>query len=276
MARKVRQEPENVDAQIKEFELKLERLRVLYEQYFMGIMKREPTIAQHEVVRLQAKLDRQRISNHRTRYKYRSMVQRLNTYRTYWNRTLRSIENGTYHRDLARLRRKWRREGLDVQMPTSGRLRSVHEVEKAISTAVAKGGDKIKPARRAAVKKRRQVPADFRGAAGDEVKKEAERHVPGQPDPPPQKEAATARAGASAGGGAGSEAMPEAKMQSLFRRYLKAKRMGGEDPSGVRYDSLAASISGQLPELRKRNEGRDVDFDVVIRKGKVVLKAKPT
>jgi len=276
MARRVKQEPENIDALIKEFELKLERLRVLYEQYFMGIQKRQPSIPQHEVVRLQFKIDKQRINNHRTRYKYRSLVQRLNTYRTYWNRTLRAIENGTYHRDLARLRRKWRREGIDVQMPTSGRLRSVNEVEKAIGDAVKRkeataqdGGAAPAGASAAPAKKRRAVPDNIRGASADDIKRESDRHVPGQVERP------AAAAPQAAAQGQDPSGLPDAQMKSIFRRYLKAKRMVGEDPSSVRYDSLAKKISGQLPQLRQMNNGRDVDFDVVIRKGKVVLKAKP-
>jgi hypothetical protein len=278
VARRVRQEDVNPEALVKEFEQKLERLRVLYEQYFMGIQKRPPTIPMHEVVRVQFQLDKLRINNHGLRYRYRSLVQRLNTYRTYWNRTLRAIENGTYHRDLARLRRKLRREGLDVHMPTSGRLRSVHEVERAMTTAMKKR-DEAKnppPAAKEAPKKRRAVPTDIRGASGEELKKVAARHVPGQADRPAAPVARVA--GRPAGGSAmkSPPGMSQAQMQSIFRRYLKAKRMVGEDPGKVRYDKLVRTISGQLPQLREMNRGRSVDFDVVIREGKVVLKAKPT
>ena len=274
MARKVRDEGVNVEALVKEFEQKLERLRVLYEQYFMGIQKRPPTIPMHEVVRVQFQIDKLRINNHGLRYRYRSLVQRLNTYRTYWNRTLRAIENGTYHRDLARLRRKMRREGLDVHMPTSGRLRSVNEVERAMTTAMKARNEANKPKPEAEeAKKRRAVPTDIRGATGEELKKAAARHVPGEAARP-----AAAAAASRAGGSAMSAppGMSQAQMQSIFRRYLKAKRMVGEDPGKVRYEKLVQTISAQVPQLREMNQGRSVDFDVVIRSGKVVLKAKPT
>lgn len=275
MARKVRQEGVDVDALVKEFEQKLERLRVLYEQYFMGIQKRPPTIPMHDVVRVQFQLDKMRINNHGLRYRYRSLVQRLNTYRTYWNRTLRAIENGTYHRDLARLRRKMRREGLDVHMPTSGRLRSVNEVERAMTTAMkARNEAKNAPPATEAPKKRRAVPTDIRGASGEQLKKVAERHVPGSTAQPA---APAAAARASAGSAmATPPGMSQAQMQSIFRRYLKAKRMVGDDPGKVRYEKLVRTISAQVPQLREMNQGRSVDFDVVIRSGKVVLKAKPT
>ena len=67
-----------------------------------------------------------------------------------------------------------------------------------------------------------------------------------------------------------------AHADDLFRRYAKAKRMVGADPGTVRYEKLVQTISGQLPQLRQMNQGREVEFDVVIRQGKVVLKAKPT
>ena len=260
------------EALIVEFEQKLERLRVLYEQYFMGIQKRPPTIPQHEVVRLQFQIDKMRITNHRINYKYRSLVQRYNTYRTYWNRTLRAIDNGTYHRDLARLRRKWRREGLDVQMPTRGRMRSVGEVEKVMSSAVKQREEATAAKTKEATRKRRAVPSDIRGRSAEEVKQEVERHIPGQTS----HAAAPTRAASGGNGARVPDGMSEAKMQSLFRRYAKAKRMVGADPGTVRYEKLVQTISGHLPQLRQMNQGREVEFDVVIRQGKVVLKAKPT
>jgi len=278
MARRVKQGPQNVDALIRQFELKLERLKVLYEQYFLGIQKREPRVAHHEVARLMRELDRIKIYNTRLRYRYRSMVQRFNTYRTYWNRTIRTINNGTYHRDLARMRRKWQREGINVDMPTTGRMQSVAEVEKLVVEAVKqkkeleKGG---KPAVKPAVKK---SAAEIRGRSGDQLRKDIEPDIsPIQlpADEPPVKKSARPLVQKPAPGGVSlPDGFSDQQMQSIYRRYRKAKKIVGEDPNAVPYDSLASSLAGQVPKLREMNKGQAVDFDVVIRKGKVVLKAK--
>lgn len=63
-------------------------------------------------------------------------------------------------------------------------------------------------------------------------------------------------------------------MQSIYRRFVKAKKLCGEDTSSVRYESLVSSINRQLPKLRAQSQGRDVDFQVVIRNGRAILKAK--
>ena len=64
-------------------------------------------------------------------------------------------------------------------------------------------------------------------------------------------------------------------MRSLFRRFVKAKEMCGEDVSNIRYESLVKSVSMQLPKIQAQQKGRPVEFQVVIRDGRAVLRAKP-
>ena len=91
---------------LKELELKIDRLKVLYEQYFMGIEKMEPQVSRKEVTRLMLQLQQQYIRNTAMRFKFNTMLQRWQLYITYWNRTLREIENGTYVRHLQKAKRK--------------------------------------------------------------------------------------------------------------------------------------------------------------------------
>ena len=99
---------------LKELELKIDRLKVLYEQYFMGIEKMEPQVARKEVTRSMLLLQQQYIRNTAMRFKFNTMLQRWQLYITYWNRTLREIENGTYVRHLAKAKRKAEREGREL------------------------------------------------------------------------------------------------------------------------------------------------------------------
>jgi len=64
-------------------------------------------------------------------------------------------------------------------------------------------------------------------------------------------------------------------MQSLFRRFVKAKEMCGEDTSTVRYETLVKSIRAQLPKIQAEHGGRAVEFQVVIRNNRAILRAKP-
>ncbi len=104
----------DAEAAVAEFEQKLERLRSSYEQYFIGISKREPLVQLKDVVRVMRSIDHDQLRNTAIRFRFRSLNQKFNTLRNYWNRTLRQIEAGTYRRDVARVRRKLIRRGVDV------------------------------------------------------------------------------------------------------------------------------------------------------------------
>ncbi len=99
------QEPQT-ENNLEELENRLERLRVLYEQYFMGIEKREPGVQRKDVERRIAMLRKVRFQSTAMRFKFQTTVQRFNTLQQYWNRTCREIENGTYRRHVLRAERR--------------------------------------------------------------------------------------------------------------------------------------------------------------------------
>ena len=85
------------DLTILEHELK--ELITRYEQYFVGIEKREPLRLLTSVEKLVRRHAGVPINNTMHKYKYTMLVARLNTYREHWNRILRLIEDGKYSRD---------------------------------------------------------------------------------------------------------------------------------------------------------------------------------
>ncbi|HKQ71492.1 MAG TPA: MXAN_5187 C-terminal domain-containing protein [Polyangiaceae bacterium] len=93
--------------QIEELENRVERLRAMYEQYFMGIERIEPLIARKDIDRRLWILRREQIRNTGMRFKLQTTVQRYNTYQQYWQRITREIENGTYQRDLGRAAKRF-------------------------------------------------------------------------------------------------------------------------------------------------------------------------
>lgn len=78
---------------------KLSDLIKKYEQYFIGLEKREPLQLLGEVEKLVRRYTGTPINN--TMYKHRvtMLVARLNTYREHWNRILKLMEEGRYSRD---------------------------------------------------------------------------------------------------------------------------------------------------------------------------------
>src|SRR4029077_10576145 len=99
---------------LADLSVRMERVKMLYEQYFMGIEKIEPLTARKEIQRVMLALQQEYIRNTGLRFKFNTMLQKWNIYITYWNRILREIENGTYTRHLAKLRRASERSGVAV------------------------------------------------------------------------------------------------------------------------------------------------------------------
>jgi hypothetical protein len=99
-----------LEALLNQLEQRLSRLRALYEQYFMGIERIPPRTARKEVVRLIFRLENAHTRNTALKFRIRSMVQRFNSYKSYWNRVERQIEEGTYKRDRARAQRNQERQ----------------------------------------------------------------------------------------------------------------------------------------------------------------------
>lgn len=234
------------EAVVHELELKLERLRVFYEQYFLGIVKREPLVQLKEVVRILRLLDTQQIKNTALRFRFRAATQKFNSYRTYWSRTVRQMEAGTHRRDVARVKRNFAKRG--IVLPDLKDLRKPADVERALAAATAQEGAEA-AAKAPAPQPRATEPA--RAAAPVE-------RPPAIPLPPVVP-----------------ATLPEEQLQSLYRRFVKAKKMCGEDTQSVRYDMLARTINRQLPQLRKQHGDRDIEFQVVIKSGRTILKAIP-
>jgi hypothetical protein len=315
-----REEVLDAEATIVDFERKLDRLRTLYEQFFMGIEKREPQVLLKDIVRMMHALDQIQIRNTGLRYRHRCLVQKFNTYRTYWNRTLRAIENGTYHRDLARMSRNLAKKG--ISLPSTGRMRSVAEVERAVHEAVKESNergrfdtDQVNAISSSPETSQRLAlspatidpapPSTFLEASSflpqiplDEPSEEMETNPDYKPKLliPPMRGGATAPRSATpatpqpATLGAPRSLPPspprparpstsgplsEGELQSIYRRFVRAKEMCGEDTSSVRYESLVKSISQQMPKIQAQHPGRPIEFQVVIRAGRAILKAKP-
>ncbi|MCP4678305.1 MAG: hypothetical protein GY854_22895 [Deltaproteobacteria bacterium] len=98
--------PQEIEKAISDLETSLDRLHALYNQYFMGIEKREPIIVRKAVDRKIYALRRVQIKNTAQRFRFQTQVQKYNTQTTYWRRICRQIEEGTYHRQIMLAKRR--------------------------------------------------------------------------------------------------------------------------------------------------------------------------
>jgi hypothetical protein len=279
---------------LKELELKIDRLKVLYEQYFMGIEKMEPQVARKEVTRTMLTLQQQYIRNTALRFKFNTMLQKWQIYITYWNRTLREIENGTYVRHLAKVRRKAEREGrelpremkfdkvrppsgafsldeetkgsgprfLDVDTGTTGPVpKADDDLEEVWERLTGPGGGKpaAKPPLPAPPPARPAAPPVPASARSSSVS----TPLPRRPPPPPSAALLPKIPG-----------MSEPELRSLHQRYVDAQKASGS-AGAVRYETLVNSLAKQVPKVLERPGVKGVRFDVTVENGKPILKAIP-
>ena len=84
-------EQSEIEQLVEEVETRVERLRSLYDQYFMGIERIEPQIARKDVER-RIQILRTQIRNTALRFRFQNVLLRYNTFGSYWSRICRQIE----------------------------------------------------------------------------------------------------------------------------------------------------------------------------------------
>ena len=99
---------------LDDLQKQMDRCKVLFEQYFLGIQRTAPGQLHVDLERRIRKLTQLHIRNTGQRFRFTTLSQRFTSYNTYWKRTMRQIEAGTYVRDMARLGRKAAETGKDV------------------------------------------------------------------------------------------------------------------------------------------------------------------
>jgi cell division protein FtsQ len=92
------------EQRLHDAEVRLARLKALYEQWFQGIERIEPQIARKELERSLELLKREQPRNTALRFRCQQLSARYGTYGIYWGRIAKQIEEGTYRRDLQRAR----------------------------------------------------------------------------------------------------------------------------------------------------------------------------
>ena len=69
--------------------------------------------------------------------------------------------------------------------------------------------------------------------------------------------------------------MTEAETRALYAKFVKAREVVGDKSEGFSYDKLVRTLQSQEPKILEQHKAQKVEFNVVIRDNKVILKAKP-
>ena len=106
--RRGQQDP--VDEELADLDQSIKRLRVEYDQFFLGILKRPPSVLQGRVQKVIVKYSNETLRKTHQKFRFNQLNSKYQIYRQQWGRTIRQIEAGTYkgHRFKANLHERER------------------------------------------------------------------------------------------------------------------------------------------------------------------------
>jgi hypothetical protein len=282
--------PEVIASKLEEMERKIERLRSLYETFFSGIERRPPNVPRRELNRMMLELQQIQIRNAALRFRFQSLMQKWTLLTTYWNRTLREIEAGTYRKDVAKVSRRLAQKGAPLSedeavalgipavraralVARQGRLYPTEEAKASDPAAAAPAAMHTPVAAPAATHTPAAPPAVPPPRAAAAAPPPAGSRAPAGPDAILPARATVAAPPAAAG--ASVPGMSEADVQALHRRYQDAARTIGDGRQAPSLEKLKLLLAKRVPELLSRHDAASVSFDVNVKDGRVVLRANP-
>jgi hypothetical protein len=300
--------PTEIETLVGELEIAVDRVRSLYEQYFMGIEKLEPTVPRKDVDRRIHMLRKEQIRNTAQRFRFQMILQRYNTYQTHWQRICREMENGTYTRHVLRAQRRFG-EGLDsTRKRGSIRPPGPQPLTKELAAELAEldrefaGADDVEEVDELDIEPEEEPTRPVLGArppaaAPPPAPRPSQpgpiwRKAPvappatpaaprplGAPSPPPARPSPQTPAKIRAAPVAKPDPppprapgdLPDERVRALYSQYVEAKRRQNESTAAITYDAVAKSLRDSSAKLREKH-GKAVDFEVTVKDGKAILK----
>jgi hypothetical protein len=234
-----------LEGRIEQMEHKLDRLRGLYESFFLGVERAPPNVPRRDMNRLILEMQQEQIANASLRFRFQAIMQRWVLFTAYWNRTMREIESGTFRRDVARAQRHLAEKG-----------RALTEQE-AIAIGIPAGRA------RAFVDRQQKIQALREGRSGRASNPSLPAMTTSAAAPPP---------------GARPVDIPgvnDGDIENVYRRYMEAHRQTQDTRPALSLDKIRERLRLQIPKVLADKNCHRVKLDVAVEDGKVRLKAWP-
>jgi hypothetical protein len=299
------------EATLADAEIRLRRLRTLYDQWFHGLERMEPRTQRSDVDRLITELRRAQPRNTALRFRFNQLVQRYTTYNTYWQRITRQIEEGTYKRDVLRARRRFagepaeadrpRPDGyeLDLDIDIEAALDAIKSEPPGSIPAAGRPSSRPPPASGRPLRAMREItpfalpssPPPSAATPSLPSRPAASLNAPRAPQalgprftvpppppaalsrkPPPLPSPAARGASSIAASRPASQGVTDDQIQNIYRRYLDARKENRERTDNVKLETVAKTVRDMMPKLTQKHAGKQIDFEVVVKGGKVALK----
>jgi hypothetical protein len=242
-----------IEAHIGEMERKMDRLRSLYESFFMGMERIPPDTLRRELNRLMLEMQQVPISSASLRFRFQAMSQKWVLHTTYWNRTMREIEAGTYRRDVAR-----------AQRHLAERSSAISEAE-ALALGIPRSRVKafVAHQQRLASKKTGSAPPAGPPAAA------AAPASPARSGPPPLPPGLASPAATPAS----LPGLSNEDFEGAYQHYVRAHRELGIEAQALAKEKLRARLGKQLPKVLGEQQCERVRLEIAVEEGKVRLRA---
>ncbi len=254
---------EGIEARLGEMEKKMDRLRSMYESYFMGMERTPPNTPRREMNRMMLEMQQVVISNSSLRFRFQSMSQKWVLQITYWNRTMREIEAGTFRRDVARAQRHLAERGGAISE------------EEAVALGIPKNRVKAFVARqqRGIGKK---PSGEYRAMPSPDASTSAPAPSPRSLPPPiPAFARRSPNLDGAAAASAGLTGLAESDFEGAYRSYMEAHRKLGIEAQAVSKEKLRRRLGKQLPKILEEQRCQRVRLEIAVEEGKVRLRAWP-
>lgn len=95
---------EEISREIAAIDAELAKLRIRFDQHFLGIERKSPIADLEALGRSVRALKSAFLNNTALKFRVETLHQKFKTYEQLWLKTLKEIEEGTYRKDLMRLR----------------------------------------------------------------------------------------------------------------------------------------------------------------------------
>ena len=89
-----------LEHEIADLSRRVERLRILYQQYFMGIDRHVPSVQHDQLERALRESPLNEVLRSSLKFRFSALIQKYRTYEVYWTRILREIETGKFRREV--------------------------------------------------------------------------------------------------------------------------------------------------------------------------------
>jgi hypothetical protein len=197
-------------------------------------------------------------------FRLAAITQRLQTYERMWARTIEQMENGTYRRDIFKAKHRQKQATVKKPEVKTAKEEQAPELPPEPPTPVEPNTPPM-PA-----KPESSLEASLKSlSTGPTLAKAKVPPVTGKPAAPVTKPPSFPLPNGA------KTALNDTRLREVYDAYVMAKKRCNEDTSRLSYDSVASTLKKQVPELLKKHNARDVDFKVIIKDGKAVLKAVP-